>query len=343
MDFKEMSKYSAGRSEEGHDRFAIPLQPDEEGFFGRECPNEDCDTKYFKISKIIPDGMEAIAENFSQAEITCPYCGTRANMQHFYTQAQLDWIQSMMVRDISRAFGDMLERSFSPRSHTTGGMFSISFKVKRGAPPSVRYYVEEKLKQEINCDHCGYRYAVYGISFHCPLCGEGTLSQHLDRSAMTVRVLANEAERISNEHGHEVGDRMLGNALEDVVSLFEGFLKHLYRYAIRKKLPKEESDKLIQKIKVNFQRLAGAEEFFKRDFDVDLFKNISTADRELLELSFSKRHVLTHNLGLVDEKYLDKISGWERAGAELSLEAQEVLRSLEMAVNVVKHAIKEVC
>jgi hypothetical protein len=53
MDFKELSKYKTGRSEEGHDQFNIPLQPDEDGVFGRECPNEDCDTKYFIMKTIL--------------------------------------------------------------------------------------------------------------------------------------------------------------------------------------------------------------------------------------------------------------------------------------------------
>jgi hypothetical protein len=248
----------------------------------------------------------------------------------------------MMIRDIHKAFGDMLERSFRPLSRPTGGLFSISIKVKRGALPSVRYYVEEELKQEVVCDKCRHKYAVYGISLHCPFCGEGALIQHLERSAAIVRILANEAARISAEHGPDVGEKMLGNALEDVVSLFEGFLKQLYRYAVRKAHLKEDADKMIQKVRVNFQRPSGAEEFFRRDFGVEIFKNISPADREKLELAFAKRHVLTHNLGLIDDKYREKAAVWERPGAELSLDADEVLYSLETATRVVKDAIAAV-
>jgi predicted RNA-binding Zn-ribbon protein involved in translation (DUF1610 family) len=342
MDFDEMEQYRTGRTEDGLDEFSVPIKPDDDGLLGRECPNEDCDTKYFKISMTIPDGMEELAENFSQEEFTCPYCGTRDNMQRFHTQAQVEWIQSMMIRDIHKAFGDMLEDSFRPLRRPTGGMISISVEVKRGALPSVRYYVEEKLKQEVTCDKCGYRYAVYGISFHCPLCGQGNLIQHLERSAKTVRVLADEAGRIAGEHGQDVGERMLGNALEDVVSLFEGFLKQIYRYAIRKKHPKEEADKLLKKVRVNFQRLSGAEEFFTRDLSADIFKNVAAQDREFLELSFSKRHVLTHNLGLIDEKYQGHAASWERMGAELSLSSEEVIRSLEIVVDIIKQTIDQV-
>lgn len=343
MEFDEMDQYRTGRTEEGLDEFSVPIKPDEDGLLGRECPNEDCDTKYFKISMTIPDEMEATAENFSQAEFTCPYCGTSDNMQRFHTQAQVEWIQSMMIRDIHRAFGDMLEGSFRPLRKHTGGMISISVEVKRDALPSVRYYVEEKLKQDVTCDNCGYKYAVYGVSFHCPLCGQGTLVQHLERSAMTVRVLANEADKIAAEYGQDVGERMLGNALEDVVSLFEGFLKQIYRYAIRRKHSKEESDKLLKKVRINFQRLSGAEEFFTRDLGVDILKNVTAQDREFLELAFSKRHVLTHNLGLIDEKYREQVTSWERTNAELSINSKEVLHSLDIVFDVIKQTIGEVC
>jgi len=342
MKFDSMEQYRTGRSAEGHDEFSVTLPPDEDGFFGRECPNADCDTQYFKIGRTIPDGMEDAAENFSQAELTCPYCGTADNMQRFYTQGQLEWIKSMMIRDVHKAFGDMLEGAFRPLRKPTGGLISVRVELKRGSLPSVRYYVEEKLKQEVTCDKCRFRYAVYGISFHCPLCGRGSLSQHLARSAATVRILAQEADRISSEHGRDVGDRMLGNALEDVVSLFEGFLKHAYRYAIRKHQPKEEADKLIQKIKVNFQRLSGAEEFFGRDLDIEIFSAVSVDEREMLESSFSKRHVLTHNLGLVDEKYKDQARAWERTGAEVPLTASEVLQALAIVTRTVEGTIDQV-
>ena len=97
MKYDTLEQYRTGTTSEGHTQFSIPLLPDEDGFFGRECPNEDCDTKYFKIGRTIPDGMENAAEDFSHAELTCPYCGTVENIQRFFTQAQVDWIKSMMI------------------------------------------------------------------------------------------------------------------------------------------------------------------------------------------------------------------------------------------------------
>jgi hypothetical protein len=135
---------------------------------------------------------------------------------------------------------------------------------------------------------------------------------------------------------------MLGNALEDVVGLFEGFLKYAYRYAVRKKNTKEDAEKLIQKIRVNFQRLTGAEEFFRRDLAIEVFQNLTVPERESLELSFAKRHVLTHNLGLIDEKYKDKAQRWERVSSELVIEPDDVLAALESVWKVVSYTLNEI-
>ena len=334
-----MEKYRTGRNAEGQDQFSVPLSADEDGFFGRECPNDDCETKYFKIGNKVPDGAEVTAESISGVDLTCPYCGTVEKMQRFFTEAQVEWIKSMFIRDVHKAFGDMLERAVRPQ-RPTGGFISVSMKVKRGALPSVRHYVEEKLKEEVTCDKCGFEYAVYGISFHCPLCGKGSLGQHLESGAATIRVLAEESNRIAKDHGRAVADRLLGNALEDVVSLFEGFMKHVYRYAIRKKQPKADADKSIQRIRTNFQRLSGAEEFFRNDLGLEIFSGIDSKDRETLESAFAKRHLLTHNLGLIDEKYRSQANAWERLGAELVVSQQDVVNAVNQVVRIVNQAIE---
>lgn len=342
MDFDHLEKYRTGISEEGHDQFSVPIEPDEDGLVGRECSNTACETKYFKISMSVPDEIAETIEDFSQLELTCPYCGTVDNIQHLHTTEQVEWIKSMLIRGMHKTFGDMLERSFPRGRRKSGGMFSISIEAKKGPLPSVRYYLEEQLKQEVLCDKCTFRYAIYGISFHCPLCGKGNILQHLDRSAETIRILIAEADRIGREHGEKVKAAMLGNALEDVVGLFEGFLKYGYQYAVRMRQTNDDAVKMVKKIKTNFQRLSGAEEFFRRDFSIECFHAISSKDWEALEQAFAKRHVLTHNLGLVDRKYRDTAARWDRISAELTIDSNEVLGALELVNKVVSHTLSEV-
>ncbi len=52
------------------------------------------------------------------------------------------------------------------------------------------------------------------------------------------------------------------------------------------------------------QRVQGASERFSNDLGIDLLAGVAPDGIELLTRVFSKRHVLTHNLGLADEKFL---------------------------------------
>lgn len=337
--FNEMNKYKTGQSPEGDDLFSIPLKPDNDGLTGRECPNDNCEPKYFKISNNIPEQMSKEMEDFSQINVTCPYCGTIENMQEYYTKSQIEWIESMIMRDAIKSIQDMLSNSFKP-THSSNDMFSVSFSYKPGSLPSVRHYVEDKLKQKVICDNCNYNYAVYGISFHCPLCGEGNLLQHLNRSANIIKVLIEESERIGQEKGEEIGQKMIGNALEDVVTLFETFLKHIYQYHVKHKFSGEELENKIKNIRNNFQRLEGAENLYSKDLNFALLDKCNKEDKNFLHEQFLKRHVLTHNLGLVDKKYIEKAQIYEKQGVELDIKSNEVLRALDIVVNIVSATAK---
>lgn len=333
--YHDMKRYWVGRPLEGHNIFDIPLKPDGDGMVGRECPNTWCQPRYFKMSMKIPDGKAEMIEDISQIDVTCPYCGTVANMQNYHTRSQLEWVKSMIIKDVTKTIQNTLENSFKPIHSASSGMFSVNISYKPDPLPSVRHYIEEKLKRTVTCDNCGYNYAVYGISFHCPLCGEGNLTQHLNRSAEIIKIMIEEAGRIGEERGQEIEQQMIGNALEDVVGLFEAFLKHIYQYKVRNQYSKEEAEIKIRKIHVNFQRLDGATALFHKDLDFELFAKCNQKDIAFLQEQFLKRHILTHNLGLVDRKYMERAHVYAKQGTELNIGAADVLRVLEIVVDVV--------
>lgn len=336
--FHDMKEYYRGRSENGDDVFEIPLKADEDGMAGRECPNKQCQPKYFKISLTTPDEISKSIDNFSQFNLTCPYCGLVDNMQNYYTKSQIQMIESMLSRDVAITIQNMLKDTFRATPTSPKGLFSISIEYKPGQLPTVRHYVEQKLKRTVVCDNCSYKYAVYGISFHCPLCGMGNMLQHLNRSVDIIKVLLAEHERIARERGSEVGQQMVGNALEDVVGLFEGFLKHIYVHEIRRQCSGKDAESKIGKIGTTFQRLEGAEELFLKEIDFALFVGTKQDDLAFLQEQFLKRHVLIHNLGLVDQKYIEKAQVYQKQGAELDVKPGDVLRALEIVKSIITTA-----
>jgi endogenous inhibitor of DNA gyrase (YacG/DUF329 family) len=339
--FHEMKKYQT--SESGNIvQMSIPLKPNEDGMVGRECPNPECNPKYFQIGLHIPDGFLKGDQDFSFIDITCPYCGNVHNMQKYHTEEHAKWIKSMIHRDVAISFQKMLRDTVKDFKSNSNSAFSVEMSFKPGSLPNVRYYTEEKLRRKVTCDNCGFQYAVYGISYHCPFCGKGNLILHLNRNVEITHVLIQESVKMQSEHGSDVAQRMIGNALEDVVGIFEGFQKSIYLYGIHYKFSKEDADKKEEQIRVNFQRLNGAQNLFLADLNYDIFSDISEDGKLFLEEQFLKRHVLTHNLGLVDEKYLEKAHNFMKQGSELEILPEDVSRALKIVATIIRKTAQQI-
>jgi len=341
--FHDLKRYWKGKTPEGHDEFSIPLRPDEDGMIGRECPSKDCQPRYFKV--FVKESEEEPAkeekeksDDLSQSDIICPYCGHRDNMQEFHTKEQIEWIKSMFERDIAKSIQDTFKRALRPSRPRTGSFLSIEY--KPGRLPSVRHYVEERLKREVECNKCGQKYAVYGIAFLCPFCGGGNMLVHFERSKQIILSMLESGNIIREKGGEEVFHHHLGNCLEDVVSLFEGFHKSIYSRAVKERDSREEAEEKISKMKTNFQRLSGAEKFFKRDLGIEIFAPLPESEREFLDDLFLRRHVITHNLGLVDKKYLERARTLERQGRELKISRSDIEKGLELVDKVIRKEVK---
>jgi hypothetical protein len=149
-----------------------------------------------------------------------------------------------------------------------------------------------------------------------------------------------EAEEVVKEKGGaEAVYHLYGNCLEDIVGLFEGFLKSAYSMSMLNQHKKEQAEERIQAIKGNFQRLFDASRMFNRDLNIDIFSQITQEELDFLNTMFNKRHAITHNLGLVDEKFQSKINQWQRCGEELEIDRPDVLRGLELTERIIKNVV----
>jgi len=333
-----MMRYHTGKTAEGHDTFSIPLEPDEDGMVGRECPNQNCQPKYFKVSAGKPGNKTA---TISDINLTCPYCGRVANLQQFHTKEQSEWIKSMIHTDLSITVQNMLEDAVRSVRPTRTGLLSMSVEFKPGHIPDVRPYAEENLKTIVECDKCGKKYAVYGISYQCPFCGEGNLLLHFRRSVETTRSLLEVEQLVKEKAGEQAVYHLWGNCLEDIVSLFEGFLKLIYSRGVRRRYPSEEAENKIGNVRGSFQRLSDASVILRNDLDMHLFDTITKDELDFLDVLFNKRHAITHNLGLVDEKFRSKINEWQRCGEELDISREDILKGLTLVERVINGVVKE--
>ena len=221
---------------------AIQIQPDQNGFTGRECPNSDCES-YFKIE--FGTGLKG-----NGLPCHCPYCGHIAPHDQFWTKEQIEYAKSVALRQFTDAFHkDLKKLEFDHKARGSFGI-GISMKVKEGPPRPIRYYREKNLETEIVCDSCTLRYSVYGVFAFCPDCGQHNSLQIFDKNLELVLKMLDMAATVEAE----LARRLVENALEDCVSAFDGFGRETCR------IHAEKSSDPAKARKLSFQNLGGAKQ-----------------------------------------------------------------------------------
>jgi hypothetical protein len=117
-------------------------------------------------------------------------------------------------------------------------------------------------------------------------------------------------------------------ALLRCVSEFEAMAKDIRDILLNLRLMPERSKMLSS---VSFQRISDAADALKTVWGIDLFRAIDPNDRLFLVKMFYRRHVFTHNGGVVDEEYLERSADVSvRLGEKLRLRSNEIQRLLPL-------------
>ena len=285
---------------------SVPIEADEGGFIGRECPEESC-LGYFKITP----GTGLKGEGLP---CHCAYCGHTEGHDHFYTKEQVEYAKSVVVRQ----FTDQLARELKELEfdHKPRGMFGIgiSMKIESGPPTPIHHYRERQLETEIVCASCTLRYAVYGVFAFCPDCGEHNSLQILDANLSIVGKMLDLAEQATTD----LKIKLIENALEDCVSAFDGFGREICRINASK-MPSVRLDRW------SFQNLDTLRSNVEEILGVDLASEISAEDWNTAVVGFQKRHVAAHKMGVVDQSYITKTGDTRYAvGRKIEISSTDV-------------------
>jgi hypothetical protein len=192
------------------DQVSVPIEPGEDGFTGRECPSEDC-LGYFKIE--FGTGLT------EPGPCHCPYCGHTGEHNTFWTQEQIEYAQSMVIRQLTDAVRkDFKSLEFDHKPQSAFGI-GISVKLQPGIPHPIQYYREKELETHVVCSNCTLRYAIYGVFGWCPDCGVHNSLQILAKNLE----LAQKEIALADAADGELAAHLVGDALKNAVSAFDGF------------------------------------------------------------------------------------------------------------------------
>jgi hypothetical protein len=263
----------------------VKLEPDAEGYTGRECPT--C-KKYFKVK----DGTGLPGS----PPCHCPYCNHVDSPKEFFTEDQIEYAQSVAVHKFSSALLASLKKV--ERRPDSRAFISIGITVK-GSPTPIIHYSERELEERVTCSACTLQYTIYGAFGFCPDCGVHNSLQIANANLdLVVRTLD-----LAKTAPADVATKLVENALEDAVSCFDGF-------------GREHCSALPYKI--SFQNIEGARDKLLKESAPDIAAGLDLARWRFVCAQFQKRHLLAHKMGIIDAEFI------ARTGASPSLRGRKI-------------------
>jgi len=334
MDFKNLGKYRTGGTV-SHMQLSVPIPTTPDGRVYRFSPNEHAHPRHFVLGKTVKE-IEPTPEMKARMKLSprskqtvCPYSGVVADDEAFThpddVKAATEIVSHAASADVEAELNRILG-GFN-RNQPRNSLLRIEAKLDHRPKIAPRFYRRDLLR-ELICDHCGRDYGVYAIGIYCPDCGAPNLRLHFSREAELVGTQVALAES-QGEGSEELAYRLLGNAHEDVLTGFEATLKavFLHRFA------QDFLDKPPPNVTNDFQNVEKAQRHFAR-FGIDPFASLSTDELATLKLNIQKRHLIGHNLSVVDAKFAEH-STEARLGETIRLVGEDVRAFSRLAQVVV--------
>ncbi len=282
-------------------KIPMTFKSDEKNYLDRQCPNEQCEY-VFKINmddwkdKIIP-----------QNEVHCPMCGHTADSEKWYTYEQLESIKENAQSYATNMVYEMLDKSLGKfaKSIKNNKYIKITYKPgKRVTYKNNPIGQREEWNLDITCEKCGTRYSVIGSAYFCPCCGHNSVERVFEDSIGRIEKIIESQdyikEKLCEQFTIDEVDNMCRSMLEsllgDIVSAFQKFAKE----NLVKKITQN-----ISNIRVNdFQIVEKGSNLYEKYLNRGYDKYLSQEELEQMNTLFQKRHILEHNQGIVDEKYI---------------------------------------
>ena len=275
----------------------IKILSDEKGYFDRECPNCMYTFKIF---------MKDWEEKVFDEEVHCPMCGHIDTSDKWWTKEQLEAIQNIASSWALDYISKQFDKTFKKLEQSTRNnkFFKLTYKSNRkisfiNNPIGQR----EEWETEIECKECGTKYSVIGSAYFCPCCGYNSavdaFNSSIDSINKMIISLPNMKQSLIEMYDTDTAETicrgLLENTLGNIVFAFQKFASCQY-------------DKITGKFsRVNdFQIVEKGNDLFEKDCGKGYHEWLSLKEFNDMNLLFQRRHLIEHNGGLVDERYLDK-------------------------------------
>jgi len=308
------------------------------------CPNPECKPAIFQLGQA-PEtrelsGVAQVRRKPGEDGITCPYCGIDGKDSDFIAKEDFDHaikeVEHAIIQDFSEMLGGIARQFNQQAAGSRNNMVSMTMEHTPTRNPKPFAYREDLLRG-IACHVCQREYGVYALALFCPDCGSPNVSTHFDREIEIIDQQVEISKLIDSDENREVAYRLLANAHEDALTALETTLKAVYKHLAPLRSPDQIGD--FDKFGSAFQNLEKSQKLFA-GIGISLLGSLSGEESDALFKAIQKRHVIGHNLGLADEKYL-KVSGDTEVGRNVPVLAEEIEHFTALCSKLISSVEKE--
>ena len=278
-------------------KITVPVKPDEEGYFDKQCPSKKCECRF----KVFYKDWQCIKK---QGMMYCPKCRACENVNSWNPPEVTKYIKKRVQQQATAMINHELTniaRNFN-RRQSKNGLISIKVTEKSSQPVmATSPPTSETMQRKVSCPECSCKYAIVGSSHFCPQCGNSDIAEMISQTPSRIRtsvdIVADLPSIVSdNDTIGEQGESMIENGLEDSVSFFQNAAAVIYAKVTSSS---QRNGNQFQNIELGSRKWQSA--MNGNGFDTYL----TNGELKKLEISFQQRHLIAHSNGIVDQKYID--------------------------------------
>ena len=211
----------------------IPIETDEDGYYDKECPSENC---LFQFKVLAEDWKD----KFKDDSVFCPLCGHNATANNFATTEQAEIAEKHTLNIIRSRLDNVFAESAKEfnRRQPKGEFLKMKMEYKGSTTNTFILPIPAKkeLEQKVECKQCGSRYSVLGSAFFCPCCGKNSASETFDNSIKkieskirNIEAIRKAVTEISADEAELTVMSLIESGLSDGVVAFQRFCELIYR------------------------------------------------------------------------------------------------------------------
>lgn len=180
----------------------------------------------------------------------------------------------------------------------------------------------------MQCGVCDERFAVYGLALYCPNCGQMAPAQQFAELIRVQQDRLAALDALPVDHKQALADSGVltttyESTLKDGFSALETYLKGRF-------ITDAPTVSLNGKGAV-FQRLDAAADLYRDYLGVDLPALVGLDGWTHLARVAAIRHVLVHNAGVVDSRFLNRLPDWpQQLGQKVHVSEHDARRFLDV-------------